>query len=127
MTISSAIEMKLRGRTASKTPAQAICKSLGLETVNEEAQARLNNLVHWGYGTAWGAVRGILEASGLHGPSATVIHFVLISAAEQTLLPQTGVAPPMTEQPAEEIAIDVWHHLVYAEGTGAAYTTLFSR
>ena len=54
MTLSSMVEMKLRGRSASKAPAQAICKSLGLETVSEEAQTRLNNLVHWGYGTAWG-------------------------------------------------------------------------
>lgn len=42
MTLSSMVEMKLRGRSASKTPAQAICKTLGLETVDDRAQERLN-------------------------------------------------------------------------------------
>jgi hypothetical protein len=36
------------------------------------------------------------------------------------------VAPPITEQPPEEIAIDAWHHFVYAQATGAAYDALFS-
>jgi hypothetical protein len=40
----------------------------------------------------------------------------LIWAAEQIML-QTGVAPPMMQQPVEEIGIDAWHHFVYAEGT----------
>jgi hypothetical protein len=126
MTISSTIEMKLRGRSASRTPAKAICKSLGFETVSEEAQETLNNLVHWGYGTTWGAVRGVLEAIGIHGVPATLAHFALVWGAEQVLLPKTGVAPPMTEQPAEEIAIDGLHHFAYAEGTGAAYGALFA-
>jgi hypothetical protein len=126
MTFSSTVEMKLRGRSASKAPAQAICKSLGLETVSEEAQTRLNNLVHWGYGTAWGAVRGLLEVSGVHGMAATVVHFGLVWATEQIMLPRTGVAPPITEQPINEIAVDAWHHLVYAEATGLTYAGLFS-
>ena len=125
MTLSSTIEMKLRGRSTSKTPAKAICKSLGLETVSEKAQERLNNLVHWGYGTVWGAVRGGVESSGVHGAQATAIHFALLWGAEQIVLPQTGSAPPLTKQPIEEIAIDAWHHSVYALATGAAYAALF--
>ena len=126
MTLSSTVEMQLRGRSASNTPAQAICKTLGLETTSEEAQERLTNLVHWGYGTAWGAVRGLIGAAGFSGLPATLTFFGLVWAAEQMMLPKTGVAPPVTEQPPEEIAIDAWHHLVYAQATGAAYTALFS-
>ena len=127
MTLSSTIDMKVRGRSASNTPAQAICKSLGLETVSEESQERLNNLVHWGYGTAWGAARGALESSGVHGAAATAIHFALIWGAEQVLLPRTGAVPPLTEQPTKEIAIDALHHWVYAQATGTAYDALFAR
>ena len=126
MILSSTIEMKLRGWSASKTPAKAICKSLGLETVSEEAQERLNNLVHWGYGTTWGAVRGVLEASGIHGAAATALYFALVWGAEQVLLPQTGVAPPLTQQPIKEIGIDAFHHWVYAETTGITCAALFS-
>jgi hypothetical protein len=98
MTLSSTAEMKLRGRSGSKAPAQAICKALGLETASDEAQQRLNNLVHWGYRTTWGAVRGLLGAAGVGGVPATLIYFGLIWAAEQTLHPKVGVAPPITEQ-----------------------------
>ena len=56
--------------------------------------------------------------------TATVVHFSLVWAAEQIMLPRTGVAPPITEQPGKEIAIDAWHHLVYAEATGLTYAGL---
>lgn len=126
MTLSSMVEMKLRGPSASTTPAQAICKSLGLETVSEQSQQRLNNLVHWGYGTAWGAVRGVLAAAGIGGLPATLMHFGLVWGAEQVMLPKTGVAPPIREWPPEEIAVDISHHLVYAAATGAVYDALFA-
>jgi hypothetical protein len=69
MTVSSTIEMKLRGRPASSAPARAAAKVLGVEPVDEEAEARFSNLVHWGYGTAWGGPRGLLAAAGLSGPA----------------------------------------------------------
>lgn len=125
MTLSSTVEMKLRGRSGSKAPAQAICKTLGLETTSEAAQARLNNMVHWGYGTVWGAVRGLIAAGGVTGVQATLMFFGLVWAAEQVMLPKVGVAPPVTEQPPEEIAIDAWHHLAYAQAAGTVYETLF--
>jgi hypothetical protein len=124
MTLSSTLEMKLRGRSGSKAPAQAICRTLGIETVSEEAEARLNNLVHWGYGASWGAVRGVLGAAGLRGLSATVAFFALVWTAEQILLSKTGVAPPLPEQAPEEIAIDAWHHFVYAQAASLAYAAL---
>ena len=58
MTVSSTLEAKLRGRGASTAPAQAAAKVLGVEPVDEETMARFSNIVHWGYGTAWGGVRG---------------------------------------------------------------------
>ena len=54
MTISSTIEMKLRGRPASSAPAQAATKVLGVQPIDDESEARFSNLVHWGYGSAWG-------------------------------------------------------------------------
>jgi hypothetical protein len=51
MTLSSTIEMKLRRRPASSTPALAAVKVLGVEPVDEEAEARFSNLVHWRYGS----------------------------------------------------------------------------
>jgi hypothetical protein len=71
MTVSSTLEAKLSGRGASLTPAQTAEKVLGVKPVDDEAEARFSNLVHWGYGTGWGSVRGLLAAtriSPLPGP-----------------------------------------------------------
>ena len=64
MTVSSTIEMKVRGRPASSAPARAAAKVLGVEPVNEQSEARFSNLVHWGYGTAWGGARGAPRGNG---------------------------------------------------------------
>jgi hypothetical protein len=124
MTVSSTLEMKLRGRPASSAPARAAEKVLGVQPVDEEAEARFSNLVHWGYGTAWGGVRGLITAAGLAGPAATAAHLAAVWGSEQVMLPALDVAPPLTEWGAEEVAIDAFHHLVYAAATGVAYSLL---
>jgi hypothetical protein len=124
MTLSSTIEMKVRGRPPSSTPALAAAKVLGVEPVDEEAKARFSNLVHWGYGTAWGGARGLLAAAGLSGPAATTAHLGAVWGSEQVMLPALGVTPPLTEWGVKEVAIDALHHLVYAGATGVAYTLL---
>jgi hypothetical protein len=124
MTISSTIEMKLRGRPASSAPAQAAAKVLGVQPIDAESEARFSNLVHWGYGSAWGGARGLLGAAGLSGPAATAAHFGAVWGSEQVMLPALRVAPPLTEWGLNEVAIDALHHLVYAGGTGIAYSLL---
>ena len=124
MTVSSTLEMKLRNRGASSAPADAAAKVLGVEPVDEEAQARFSNLVHWGYGTAWGGVRGLVAAAGLSGTGATAVHLGMLWGSEQVMLPALEVAPPLTEWGAQEIAVDALHHLVYVVATGAAYSLL---
>ena len=47
-------------------PARATAKALGIEEFEDDlAAARFNDLSHWGYGTGWGVVRGLLGAAGL--------------------------------------------------------------
>jgi hypothetical protein len=61
MTVSSTVEMKLRDRGSSSAPADAASKILDIERfTSEEAEQRFGQLVHWAYGTGWGAARGIL-------------------------------------------------------------------
>jgi hypothetical protein len=40
------------------------------------------------------------------------------------MLPALGVAPPITRWSKEEVAIDLFHHVVYATATGIAYELL---
>jgi hypothetical protein len=122
MTASSTIEARLRGRVPSTAPARATAKALGIATFeNDIARARWNDLSHWGYGTGWGIVRGLLGATRLPSARATAAHGAAIWGSAAVTLPALEVAPPFVFWGREEIAIDVFHHAVYALATGAAY------
>jgi hypothetical protein len=124
MTVSSTVEMKLRGRKPSTVPADAAAKVLGVAPVGEDEKNRFSNIVHWMYGTSEGATRGLLGALGLRGPLATATHLAAVWGSELVALPALGVAPPVTEWGTEEVAIDLWHHVVYATVTSLTYEWL---
>ena len=127
MTVSSTVEAKLRGRAPSTAPARATATALGIATFEDAiAQARFNDLSHWGYGTGWGIVRGLLDAAGLPARKATAAHGAAVWGSAQVTLPALDIAPPAIFWPKQEIAIDAFHHTVYALATGLAYQFLSS-
>jgi hypothetical protein len=106
MTVSSTLEAKL----------------LGIKEFDDSvAAARFNDLAHWGYGTSWGILRGLLGATGMSARAATAAHGAAIYGAAQVTLPALEVAPPSIFWEKGEIAIDAFHHAVYAAATGIAY------
>lgn len=113
MTVSSSLEAKLRGRAASSAPADAAGKVLGVQPRDDAGRARFSTVVHWGYGTSWGAVRGLLHAADVDGLKATAAHFALVWGSEQVMLPALDVAPPLWDSEPVDIAIDAFHHAVY--------------
>src|SRR5215471_18949844 len=125
MTISSTLEAKLRGRAPSTAPARATAKALGIASFEDAvAQARFNDLSHWGYGTGWGVVRGLLSAAGLPPRAATLAHGAAVWGTAQVALPAWDIAPPAIFWAPREIAIDALHHTVYTVATGMAYELL---
>jgi len=125
MTVSSTLEARLRGRSPSSAPARATAKALGIAGFESDlAAARFNDLSHWGYGTGWGVVRGLLGATGMPARAATTAHGAAIWGSAQVTLPALEVAPPVVFWAPEEIAIDLFHHTVYAVATGLAYELL---
>ncbi|MBA3263093.1 MAG: hypothetical protein H0T69_11645, partial [Thermoleophilaceae bacterium] len=76
------------------------------------------------YGTSWGAVRGLLHAAGLDGGKAVLPHFTAVWGSAQVMLPTLDVAPPAWESEPKELAIDAFHHAVYAAATGLAFAAL---
>jgi hypothetical protein len=54
-------------------------------------------------------------------PAATAAHLALVRGSGQVMLPALQVAPPAPQRGGKELAIDGWHHLVYAGVTAAAY------
>jgi hypothetical protein len=127
MTVSSSLEAKLRGRGASSAPADAAGKVLGVQPRDPEGKARFATVVHWSYGTAWGAARGLLGLAGLRGATATAAHFAAVWGWSLVMLPALHVSPPPWEQEPKELGIDAIHHLVYASTTTATWSALDSR
>ena len=122
MTVSSTLEARIRGRAPSSAPARATAKMLGIaEFEDGVAQARFNDLSHWGYGTGWGIVRGLLAATGMSPRCATLAHGAAIYGAAQVTLPALEIAPPSIYWGLDEVAIDAFHHAVYATAAGLAY------
>ena len=122
MTVSSSVEARMRHRAASSAPARATARLLGIREFDDDiASARFNDLSHWGYGTTWGVVRGLLSAMGLSPAAATVVHGAAVWGSAQVMLPALEVAPPFIFWGRKEVAIDLWHHSVYALATGIAY------
>jgi hypothetical protein len=106
MNLSSTIQMRVRNRQVSNAPAETAKKVLRIEEFQSDAaEERFSNLVHWGYGTAWGALRGLLGATGRR--SAGIAHLAAIWGSALVLLPTLDVAPPVTMRDRREVAIDL--------------------
>jgi len=132
MTIASTIEMKLRRRPASSTPADAAGKVLGVQPRDEDGKRRFGTFVHYAYGTGWGLGRAALGAalcarSRRHRRSALVepiAFFAAVWGAALVMLPALRVAKPFWRWGAKAVAIDAFHHGVYAAATDGAYRLL---
>lgn len=124
MTVSSTIEMKLRNREASPTPAKAAAKVLGVEPKGEQEQHRFANFVHWSYGTMWGVPRALLGLTPLSTLAATAVHFGMVWGNALLMLPTLKVAPPPTQWGTKELGIDGFHHAVYATASALTYRAL---
>ncbi len=55
---------------------------------------------------------------------ATAGHFAAVFGSGLVMLPKLEVAPPLPEWGVTEIAVDAFHHAVYALATGLAYRLL---
>jgi hypothetical protein len=127
MTVSSTLEARLRHRKPSSAPARATAKALGIASFADGiAEARFNDLSHWGYGTIWGAARGLLGALGLPPRAATIAHGAAVWGSAQVALPALDIAPPAIFWAPKEIMIAAFHHAVYALTAGVVYELLSS-
>jgi hypothetical protein len=121
ITVSQMIEMRIRKRPPSTSPAKVAGKVLGFEPKDGKAESRLAQLAHFGYGTAWGLARPLLDAVGVRGLAGAALHWSGVQQTALWMLPATGVAPPAKEWGRKETGLEMLHHLVYAAAAGAVY------
>lgn len=120
MNLSSETEMHLRGRQPSVTPGRAANKVLrivGVPQLEGTALQVLSTWTHYLYGAAWGLVLWLLLSSlELSIAAALPLFFFIVWGTEQIQLPALGLTPPSWKWGAKEVAIDLWHHIVFATG-----------
>ena len=122
MTLTQRLEMSVSGRAPSTVPGQVGAHLLpGADPAVPGDVARLGGPVHWGHGIAMGALRGVLDVAGLHGPSATAAHFALVWGGDAALYRALGIADVPWRWSGDELATDLVHKGVYAAVTGAVY------
>lgn len=125
MTLSNIVEMKfVTGRNGSTVPAQAVEKVTGIEPADQPSENRLNELSHWGYGIAQGAIRGLIGAAGLRGVRGALAHYGAMWGTQQALLPALDIGAPTWRYGRQAVAIDVIHHSVYVSATSLTYAWL---
>lgn len=83
----------------------------------------LTNVMHWAYGTGWGAVYGLV--TGSNGKRRPLRRGALFGAgvwmtSYAQLVPMGLYEPPWKYAPTE-LAMDLSYHLVYGAGVGLAF------
>jgi len=128
MTAAQTAYYKASGSESSSTPAEVakrIIRGVLQRDVPDEKTELLNNVMHWGYGTSWGAVYGLVQGTVA---GSAFKHGALFGAgvwsASLVQLPAMKLAPPVWEYPPTELALEVGYHVVYGLGAAAAYTAL---
>jgi hypothetical protein len=90
----------------------------------------LTQVVHWAYGTAWGAAYAVIEESVGRPLVSGVTLATAVTAADYTLLPAMKLYDPPWEHDPTTLAKDFGHHLVHGLAVAGAYRLLdaaFSR
>ena len=124
MTVSSTVEMRVRGRAPSDAPGRAAAQLLRVRVQDDPATGRLARLGHVMTGVGLGAARGALGFAGVREPAASALFFGVSLAPDAAGLPAVGIAPAPWRWPPVEIAASAGHHAVFALATGAAYAAL---
>jgi uncharacterized protein DUF6789 len=96
--------------------------------VPPERATLMNNVMHWAYGTLWGAEYGIVAAS-LPAPRVRsgVALGTVVWASDYAVLPLAKLYKPIWEYDAKVLANDLAAHWVYGLGTEATFRLLTPR
>lgn len=127
---------RLRGQERSEpkrwkdapAPAQVgrrILKALFDEQVTLKQAPKLAQIMHWAYGTTWGALYGLVGGTVRTPPVPAGAAFgTTVWAASYAELVPLGIYEPPWKYPVQELALDLSYHLVYGTATAVAFDRL---
>jgi len=103
---------------------QRVAEGVFHEEVPLEKSGLLTQLVHWVYGTSWGAVYGLIEES-IQKPLVSGVALTgAVMTTDYTLLPAMKLYRPPWRYPATTLAADFARHLIHGFATAAAFRAL---
>jgi uncharacterized membrane protein YagU involved in acid resistance len=84
--------------------------------------------MHWGYGTAWGGVYGLLQGS-VHAPPLRhgLLFGTVVWAMSYVQLVPMGLYEPPWKYAPKDIAMEIGYHLAYGAGVAGAFRVLDGR
>jgi uncharacterized protein YndB with AHSA1/START domain len=124
MSVSTNVEMRARGRSPSDAPAKTIERLLGTKIRGRRKRMRAAAAGHVVASLGVGLARGAMDAAGVPPAAAAAATAGLAMLPELVVVPATGAAPPPWRWSAEEAAISILHHGVYAGTVVAVYATM---
>lgn len=105
--------------------AKRISEGIFHHEVSPERIPLLTHAMHWGYGTGWGAVYGIVAAGAPHSPLRHGLLFgTAVWAMSYVQLVPTGLYEPPWKYPLKDTAMEVGYHLAYGAGVAGAFRAL---
>jgi uncharacterized membrane protein YagU involved in acid resistance len=105
-----------------------VAKRIGEGVFQREVSADLipvlTHAMHWGYGTGWGAVYGLLagSSSGGSGVRRGAKFGLGVWAASYLQLVPMGLSEPPWKYPAKDTAMEISYHVVYGVGVGVGFS-----
>ncbi len=91
------------------------------ENVTLADSRRLTQVMHWAYGTAWGAALGLLQGTVAASPVPTGAAFgVGVWGMSYAQLVPMGIYGPPWKYAAKHVALDLSYHVVYGVAAAAA-------
>jgi hypothetical protein len=92
----------------------------------DQRAALTNNVMHWSYGTGWGAVYGIVAGSFARPPTlrSGLAFGSVVWAGDYVILPLAGLYEPIWKYDARTLADDLSAHLVFGVVTATTFRLL---
>ena len=103
---------------------QRVAEGVFQHDVPVEQAGLVTQVVHWVYGTTWGAFYGLVQESVEQPVASGVALAGAVVVTDYTLLPAMNLYKPPWRYPASTLAKDFGHHLVYGLSVAGAYRAL---
>lgn len=105
--------------------AKRVGEGVFMRDVSTDLIPLLTNVMHWGYGTGWGAVYGLVaDTLGRSRVPDGLLFGTAVWVMSYVQLVPMGLYEPPWKYPPRELAMDLSYHLVYGAGLAAGYQIL---